>query len=53
MPRLDAIREIGLTALTYCRWSASKKKKSIQWTVSPPNKGGGMGADQLKELKRL
>lgn len=27
--------------------------KSVQWTVFPPNKYGGMGTDQLKELKRL
>ncbi|TRD13879.1 IS3 family transposase [Palleronia caenipelagi] len=38
MPRLDAIRQIGVTEQTYYRW----KKKY-----------GGMGADQLKELKRL
>ncbi len=38
MPRLDAIRQIGVTEQTYYRW----KKKC-----------GGMGANQLKELKRL
>lgn len=38
MPRLDAIRQIGETEQTFYRW----KKKY-----------GGMGADQLKELKRL
>lgn len=38
MPRLDAIRQIGVTEQTYYRW----KKKY-----------GGMDADQLKELKRL
>lgn len=38
MPRLDAIRQIGVTEQTYYRW----KKKN-----------GGMGTDQLKELKRL
>ena len=38
MPRLDAIRQIGVTEQTYDRW----KKKY-----------GGMGADQLKELRRL
>ena len=38
MPRLDAIREIGVTEQTYYRW----KKKY-----------GGMGADRLRELKRL
>ena len=38
MPRLDAIRQIGVTEQTYYRW----KKKY-----------GGMGTDQLKELKRL
>ena len=36
--RLDAIRQIGVTEQTDYRW----KKKY-----------GGMGADQLKELKRL
>lgn len=36
--RLDAIRQIGVTEQTYYRW----KKKY-----------GGMGAEQLKELKRL
>lgn len=34
MPRIDAIRQIGMTVQTYYRW----KKKY-----------GGMGADQLKE----
>ncbi|MFZ5961781.1 IS3 family transposase [Thalassococcus sp. BH17M4-6] len=38
LPRLDAIRQIGVTEQTYYRW----KKKY-----------GGMGTDQLKELKRL
>ncbi|MEM9912732.1 MAG: IS3 family transposase [Pseudomonadota bacterium] len=38
MSRLDAIRQIGVTEQTYYRW----KKKY-----------GGMGTDQLKELKRL
>lgn len=38
MPRLDVIRHIGLTEQTYYRW----KKKY-----------GGMGTEQLKELKRL
>ena len=38
MPRLDAIRQIGFTEQTFYRW----KKKY-----------GGMGTDQLKELKRL
>ena len=38
MPRLDAIRQIGVTEQTYCRWK---------------NKYGGIGTDQLKELKRL
>ena len=38
MPRLDAIRQIGVTEQTFYRW----KKKC-----------GGMGTDQLKELKRL
>lgn len=38
MPRLDAIRQIGVTEQTYYTW----KKKY-----------GGMGTDQLKELKRL
>ena len=38
MSRLDAIRQIGVTEQTYYRW----KKKY-----------GGMGAEQLKELKRL
>ncbi len=38
MPRLDAIRQIGVTEQTFYRW----KKKY-----------GGMGTGQLKELKRL
>ena len=38
MPRIDAIRQIGVTEQTYYRW----KKKY-----------GGMGMEQLKELKRL
>lgn len=38
MPRLDAIRQIGVTEQTFYRW----KKKY-----------GGIGTDQLKELKRL
>jgi len=38
MPRIDAIRKIGVTEQTYYRW----KKKY-----------GGMGTEQLKELKRL
>jgi transposase len=38
MTRLDAIRQIGVTEQTFCRW----KKKD-----------GGMGTVQLKELKRL
>ncbi len=38
MSRIDAIRQIGVTALTYYRW-----RKNY----------GGMGTDQLKQLKRL
>ncbi|MDC3348343.1 transposase, partial [Paracoccaceae bacterium] len=38
MPRIDAIRQISGTEQTYYRW----KKKY-----------GGMGTEQLKELKRL
>ena len=38
MPRIDAIRQISVTEQTYYRW----KKKF-----------GGMGTEQLKELKRL
>lgn len=38
MPRADAIRQIGVTEQTYYRWR---------------KKYGGMGAEQLKELKRL
>lgn len=38
LPRIDAIRQIGVTEQTYYRW----KKKY-----------GGMGTEQLKELKRL
>jgi hypothetical protein len=37
MPRLDAIRQIGVVEQTYYRW-----RKQY----------GGMGVDQLKELKR-
>ena len=36
--RVDAIREIGVVEQTYYRWR---------------KKFGGMGTDQLKELKRL
>jgi transposase-like protein len=38
MRRIDAIREISITEQTYYRW-----RKQY----------GGMGTDQLKELKRL
>jgi transposase-like protein len=38
MPRLDAIRQIGVVEQTYYRW-----RKQY----------GGMDVDQLKELKRL
>ncbi len=38
MARVDAIREVRVTEQTYCRW-----RKQL----------GGMGTDQLKELKRL
>ena len=38
MARIDAIREISITEQTYYRW-----RKQY----------GGMGIDQLKELKRL
>ncbi len=38
IPRIDAIRQIGVTEQTYYRW----KKKY-----------GGMGTEQLKELKRV
>jgi putative transposase len=38
MPRIDAIRQISVTEQTYYRWK---------------NKYGGMGTEQLKELKRL
>ena len=38
MSRLDAIRQIGVVEQTYYRW-----RKQY----------GGMGTDQLKELKRL
>ena len=38
MPRLDAIRQIGVVEQTYYRW-----RKQY----------GGMGVDQLRELKRL
>ncbi len=38
MPRIDAIRQVRITEQTYYRWR---------------NQYGGMGTDQLKELKRL
>ena len=38
MSRLDAIRQIGVVEQTYYRWGKQY---------------GGMGLDQLKELKRL
>ncbi|EEE45879.1 Transposase [Roseibium alexandrii DFL-11] len=38
MPRIDAIRQVRVTEQTYYRWR---------------KKYGGMGTDQLKELKRL
>ena len=37
MPRIDAIRQLSVTEQTYYRWK----------------KYGGMGIEQLKELKRL
>lgn len=38
MPRADAIRQIGIIEQTYYRWR---------------KKYGGMGSEQLRELKRL
>lgn len=38
MPGIDAIRQIGVTEQTYYRWK---------------RKYGGLGMEQLKELKRL
>ena len=38
MARVDAIREVSITEQTYYRWR---------------KKYGGMGTDQLRELKRL
>ena len=38
MSRIDAIRQIGVTEQTYYRWR---------------RKYGGMGTEQVKELKRL
>jgi putative transposase len=38
MSRLDAIRQVGIVEQTYYRWRKQH---------------GGMGVDQLKELKRL
>ena len=38
MPRIDAIRQISVTEQTYYRWR---------------KKYGGMGIENLKELKRL
>ena len=38
MPRADAIRQIGVTEQTYCRWRRNC---------------GGMGTEQLNELKKL
>ena len=38
MARIDAIREVSITEQTYYRWR---------------KKYGGMGTDQLRELKRL
>ncbi len=38
MARLDAIRQVSITKQTYYRWCKQY---------------GGMGTDQLKELKRL
>ena len=38
MPRADAIRQISVTEQTYYRWR---------------KKYGGMGTEQLKELKKL
>lgn len=29
------------------------EKKGVQWTLFLPKKYGGMGAEQLRELKRL
>ena len=38
MPRIDTIRQISVTEQTYYRWT---------------KKYGGLGTEQLKELKRL
>ncbi len=38
MPRIDAIRQVQITEQTFCGW-----RKQF----------GGMGTDQLKELKRF
>ena len=35
MPRLDAIRQIGVTEQTYYRW----KKKSVRWNGHGPIEG--------------
>ena len=51
MPRVDAIRQISVTEQTYYYWSAGGNKISVQWTVVPPIKHGGMGMEQLKETE--
>lgn len=42
MPRIDAIKQTGVTEQTYYRWSAGGQE-SVLWTVFPPNKYGGVG----------
>jgi putative transposase len=50
MPRIDAIRQIGVTEQTYYRW---KKKRDLFAIGSRITVECGMGTEQLKELKRL
>jgi hypothetical protein len=51
LPRIDAIRQISVTEQPLTA-GALAERRSVQWTVSPPNKCGGMGTEQLRELKR-
>ena len=51
MPRVDAIRQVQITEQTFYRWR--KHGAIVAPLVQATMATGGMGTDQLKELKRL
>ncbi len=51
LPRIDAIRQIGVTEQTYYRWK--KNGALVEPLVRATMATGGIGTEQLKELKRL